>query len=74
MKKKGTFWAMGLSLFFLCALLTHPGNALGGPSISVSPNDYDAGDLTKAPDLVEKVFKIYNNGDSPLNITKIKYT
>jgi hypothetical protein len=74
MKKKRIFWAMGLSLFFLGALLAHPGYSLAGPSVSVSPKDYDAGDLTKAPDLVEKVFKVYNKGDSPLNITKIKYT
>lgn len=74
MKKIFSVWAVGLSLFFLLGLSAEPGYSLVGPSITVSPNDYDTGDLTKAPELVNKVFKVFNNGDSPLSITKIKYT
>jgi hypothetical protein len=45
-----------------------------GPSISISPDDYNAGDLTKAPSTVYKVFQVFNTGDSPLFVAKIKYT
>ena len=66
--------AVGLGLVFL------PGMSFGqtlyssGPSLSISPDDYNAGDLTRAPELVYKVFQVTNTGNSLLSITKIKYT
>jgi hypothetical protein len=71
MKKIPFLWAVGLSLVFFFG---GPGYALAGPLISISPEDYNAGDLTKAPDTVYKVFRVFNTGDSLLSITKIKYT
>jgi hypothetical protein len=69
---------------FLIALILglafSPGWTLGqgynrpGPSISISPEDYDAGDLSGAPDTVYKVFQVFNTGDTLLSIAKIKYT
>jgi hypothetical protein len=50
------------------------GYALSGPAITVSPVDYDAGDLTRAQGNVQKVFQVFNSGDSILSIAKIKYT
>jgi hypothetical protein len=64
---------VGLSLVFSFGWLEEPVYSLAGPTISISPDDYDAGDLTKAPATVYKAFQILNTGDSPLSI-KIKYT
>jgi hypothetical protein len=66
--------AVGLSLVFSFGWLGEPGYSLAGPSISISPDDYNAGDLTRAPDTVYKVFQVFNTGDALLSITKIKYT
>jgi hypothetical protein len=74
MKKILFLLAIGLSLVFSFGWLVKPGYSFTGPSISISPDDYNAGDLTRAPDTVEKVFQISNTGDSLLSITKIKYT
>jgi hypothetical protein len=74
MKTKIVLGAMGLSLFFFCGWLDGSAYSLTGPSISISPEDYDAGDLTKAPDLVNIAFQVFNKGDALLSIPKIKYT
>jgi hypothetical protein len=74
MKTKLFFWAVGLSLVFSFGGLGVMGYSAAGPSISISPEDYDAGDLTKAPDTVHKVFQVSNTGDTLLSIAKIKYT
>jgi len=66
--------AVGLSLVFSFGGLGVPGQSAAGPSISISPDDYNAGDLTRAPDTVYKVFQVFNTGDALLSITKIKYT
>jgi hypothetical protein len=66
--------AVGLSLGFFSGWLGVPGYSAAGPSISISPDDYDAGDLTRAPDTVYKVFQVFNTGDALLSIAKIKYT
>jgi hypothetical protein len=66
--------AVGLSLVFSFGWLGEPGYSLAGPAISISPDDYNAGDLTKAPDTVYKVFQVFNTGDALLSIAKIKYT
>ena len=66
--------AVGLSLVFSFGWLGERGYSLSGPSISISPDDYNAGDLTRAPAIVEKVFQVSNTGDSLLSISKIKYT
>ena len=50
------------------------GYALNGPAITVSPVDYDAGDLTRVKEDVLKTFKVSNTGDALLSISKIKYT
>jgi hypothetical protein len=68
------YLAIGLSLVFSSGWLGEPGYAVAGPSISISPDDYDAGDLTRAPDTVTKVFQVFNTGDALLSIAKIKYT
>jgi hypothetical protein len=74
MKKHLFFLALGLSLVFTLGGLGVPGYSAAGPSISISPDDYDAGDLTRAPDTVYKVFQVFNTGDALLSIAKIKYT
>ncbi len=74
MKKTLFLLAVGLSLVFSFGWLGEIGYSLSGPSISISPDDYDAGDLTRAPAIVQKVFQVFNVGDSLLSITKIKYT
>ncbi len=66
--------AVGLSLVFSFGWLGEPGYSLAGPAISISPDDYNAGDLTRAPATTYKVFQVLNTGDSLLSITKIKYT
>jgi len=66
--------AVGLSLVFSFGGLGEAGYSLDGPSISISLDDYNAGDLTRAPDTVYKVFQVFNTGDSLLSITQIKYT
>jgi len=66
--------AVVLSLVFFFGCTGGPGYAVAGPSISISPDDYDAGDLTRAPDTVTKVFQVFNTGDALLSIAKIKYT
>jgi len=74
MKKLVIFLALGLSLVFSFGWLGVPGYSAAGPSISISPDDYDAGDLTRAPDTVYKVFQVFNTGNALLSIAKIKYT
>ncbi len=74
MKQLIIFLAVGLSLVFPFEWLGGPGYSSTGPSISISPDDYDAGDLTKAPSTVYKVFQVFNTGDALLSIAKIKYT
>jgi hypothetical protein len=74
MKKYLFFLALGFCLVFSFGGLEVPGYSAAGPSISISPDDYDAGDLTKAPDTVYKVFQVLNTGDALLSIAKIKYT
>jgi len=74
MKKVIIFLALGLSLVLSFGGLGGPGYSAAGPSISISPDDYDAGDLTRAPDTVYKVFQVLNTGDALLSIAKIKYT
>ena len=74
MKKHLFLLALGLSLVFPFGVLGVPGYAAAGPSISISPDDYDAGDLTRAPDTVYKVFQVFNTGDALLSIAKIKFT
>jgi len=74
MKQLLFFLAVGLSLVFSFGGLGVQGYSAAGPSISVSPDDYDAGDLTRAPDTVYKVFQVFNTGDTLLSIAKIKYT
>jgi hypothetical protein len=74
MKQNICLWAVMVSLVFSFGGLGGPGYTAAGPSISISPDDYDAGDLTKAPDTVYKVFQVFNNGDTLLSIAKIKYT
>jgi hypothetical protein len=73
-KKLIFFVEVGLSLGFLVEWLGGAGYSAAGPSISISPEDYDAGDLTRAPDTVYKVFQVFNAGDALLSIAKIKYT
>jgi hypothetical protein len=68
------YLAIGLSLVFSSGWLGEQGYSAAGPSISISPEDYDAGDLTRAPDTVYKVFQVFNTGDALLSIAKIKYT
>jgi hypothetical protein len=72
--KKILFIIVGFSLVFFLAWLGEPVYSWAGPSISISPEDYDAGDLARAPDMIQKVFQVSNNGDSLLSINKIKYT
>lgn len=71
-------WFFSLLAVVISAVLTvwpvNLGLALQGPAITVSPVDYDAGDLTKARGNVQKVFQVINSGDSLLSIAKIKYT
>jgi hypothetical protein len=74
MKQLILFLAVGLSLVFPFEWLGGWGYSSTGPSISISPEDYDAGDLTRAPDMVYKVFQVFNTGDALLSIAKIKYT
>jgi hypothetical protein len=74
MKKILFLLAVGLSLVLSFGWLGESGYSLSGPSISISPEDYNAGDLRGAPETVEKVFQVSNTGDSLLSITKIKYT
>ena len=74
MKNLVIFLALGLSLVFSFGWLEVPGYSAAGPSISISPDDYDAGDLTRAPDTVYKVFQVFNTGNALLSIAKIKYT
>jgi hypothetical protein len=74
MKRIIFFLAIGLSLVLSFGGPGGKGYSSSGPSISISPDDYDAGDLTRAPSTVYKVFKVFNTGDAPLSITKIKYT
>jgi hypothetical protein len=74
MKQLMFFLAVGLSLGFSFEWQAGSGYSSTGPSISISPNDYDAGDLTKAPATVYKVFQVFNKGDSLLSVSKIKYT
>ncbi|HSO71711.1 MAG TPA: hypothetical protein VLR91_03570 [Thermodesulfobacteriota bacterium] len=74
MKKLIFFLAVGLSLVIPFEWLAGLGYSSTGPSISISPDDYDAGDLTRAPDTVYKVFQVFNTGDALLSIAKIKYT
>jgi hypothetical protein len=66
--------AAALSLVFPLGWLGGPGEALAAPSISISPDDYNAGDLTRAPAMVSKTFRVSNTGDALLSITRIKYT
>jgi hypothetical protein len=66
--------ALILSLAFSPGWTLGQGYDRSGPAISISPDDYNAGDLTKAPSTVYKVFQISNTGDSLLSVTKIKYT
>ena len=74
MKQLIIFLAVGLSLVFPFEWLGGPGYSATGPSIFISPDDYDAGDLTKAPSTFYKVFQVFNTGDALLSIAKIKYT
>lgn len=74
MKKHLFLLALGLSLVFSLGGLGVPSYSAASPSISISPDDYDAGDLTRAPDTVYKVFQVFNTGDALLSIAKIKYT
>ena len=74
MKKLIFFLAVGLSLVFPFEWLGETGYSAAGPSISISPDDYNAGDLTRAPETVYKVFQVFNRGDALLSIAKIKYT
>lgn len=65
-----------LSLILLLFVLWLAGAdvASAASSITITPEDYNAGDLTKAPAIVTKVFRVSNSGDSTLSIAKIKYT
>jgi hypothetical protein len=74
MKRVFFLLAVALSLVFLFGGLGMQGYSAAGPAISISPDDYDAGDLTRAPDTVYKVFQVFNTGDALLSIAKIKYT
>jgi len=74
MKKLIILLALGLVLVLPFEWSGGLGHSSSGPSISISPDDYDAGDLTRAPDTVYKVFQVLNTGDALLSIAKIKYT
>lgn len=74
MKRLLFFLAVGLSLVFPFGWPGGLSYSSTGPAIAISPDDYNAGDLTKAPSTVYKVFQVFNTGDAPLFVSKIKYT
>ena len=58
----GLFMSIGASLCWAQQII--------GPSMSLVENTFDTGEII-AGSLIEHSFKVFNEGDSPLKITKV---
>ncbi|MBI5585013.1 MAG: hypothetical protein HY892_14470 [Deltaproteobacteria bacterium] len=68
------FLTLGLALVLVPLLVFGQGNNTTGPAISISPDDYNTGDISRMTQDVTQVFTVSNTGKALLSIAKIKYT
>jgi hypothetical protein len=74
MEKQSCFLRSGAALVLVLWLWVFQAESSASPVISISPDDYNTGDISRITKPFTKVFIVTNQGNTLLSIAKIKYT